>query len=183
MGSEETTSLRQFPLGWFASGLAPKDYQVRIDRTEHYSGKASGFITCKAEKPSGFGTLMQVFKADNYRGKRLRMTGYVKTEDVATWAGLWMRVDGPGGAILAFDNMQDRPIRGTIGWEEYEVVLDVPSNGVNISFGLLLAGQGKAWADDFAFEEVGEDVPVTDLKNRIREMPEEPVNLGFEDLG
>ena len=44
-------------------------------------------------------------------------------------------------------------------------------------------GPGKAWADDFRFEEVGEDVPVTDLKNKIREMPDEPVNLGFEDLG
>ena len=54
---------------------------------------------------------------------------------------------------------------------------------IEISFGLLLAGKGKAWADDFDFEEVGEDVAVTDLKGKIREMPEEPVNLGFEDLG
>jgi hypothetical protein len=179
--SGQTSGLQQFPSGWFASGSAPKEYEVRIDRTEHYSGKASGFITCKTDQPTGFGTLMQVFKADKFHGKRVRMTGYVKTEDVATWAGLWMRVDGPAGAILAFDNMQDRPIRGTIGWEEYEVVLDVPANSVNISFGLLLAGRGKAWADDFAFEEVGTDVAVTDLKGKIRGMPGEPVNLGFED--
>ena len=181
MDSEQTSSLRQFPSGWFASGSAPKEYEVRIDRNEHYSGKASGFITCKIDQPTGFGTLMQVFKADNYHGKRVRMTGYVKTEDVETWAGLWMRVDGPGGVILAFDNMQDRPIRGTIGWEEYEVVLDVPDNGVNVSFGVLLAGKGKAWADDFAFEEVGKDIDVTDLKKKITDMPAEPGNLGFEN--
>lgn len=181
MESEQTSSLRQYPAGWFASGSAPKEYEVRIDRTEHYSGKASGFITCKTDQPTGFGTMMQVFKADRHHGKRLRLTGYVKTDDVKTWAGLWMRVDGPGGAILAFDNMQDRPIRGTLGWEQYEIVLDVPENGVNISFGLLLAGQGRAWVDDFAFEEVGDDVEVTDLKKKIKDMPHEPVNLGFED--
>jgi hypothetical protein len=181
MNSEQTSSLQQFPSGWFASGSAPKDYEVRIDRSEHYSGKASGFITCKTDQPTGFGTLMQVFKADSYHGKRLRMTGYVKADDVATWAGIWMRVDGPGGANLAFDNMQDRPIRGTIGWEEYEVVLDIPDNAVNISFGVLLAGKGRVWADDFAFQEVGPDVAVTDLRKKIKDMPSEPMNLGFED--
>jgi hypothetical protein len=183
MVSEQAASLRQFPLGWFASGSAPKDYEARIDREEHYSGAASGFIASRSDRPSGFGTLMQVFKADNYRGKRVRMTGYLKVEGVETWAGLWMRVDGPGGAILAFDNMQDRPVKGTIGWEQYEVVLDIPPNGVNVSFGVLLAGRGRAWADDFAFEIVGDDVPVTDLKKKIKDMPAEPVNLGFEDLG
>jgi hypothetical protein len=181
MDSEQAQTFRQFPAGWFTSGSSPKDYEVRIDRTQHYSGKASGYIGNKDDDPKGFGTLMQVFKADMYRGKRLKMTGYVKTEEVETWAGLWMRVDGPGGAILAFDNMQDRPIRGTIGWEEYEIVLDVPENGVNVSFGILLAGRGKAWADDFAFQTVGMDVPVTDMKGKLKAMPVEPSNLGFED--
>ena len=174
MESEQSRTLRQFPSGWFASGSSPKDYEVRIDRSEHYTGGASGYVANKADDPKGFGTLMQVFKADKYHGKRLMMTGYVKTEEVETWAGLWMRVDGPGGAILAMDNMQDRPIRGTIGWEEYEVVLDVPENSVNISFGVLLAGKGRVWADDFAFRTVGHDVPVSDLKGKMKPMPPEP---------
>ena len=124
---------------------------------------------------------MQVFRADRHRGERLRMSAYVKTKDVEAWAGLWMRVDGPGGGILSFDNMQDRPVRGTIGWEQYEVVLDVPETSVHIAFGVLLAGKGKVWVDDFEFEVVGPDTPVTDLKSRVTEMPLEPGNLGFEE--
>jgi hypothetical protein len=181
MYSEQQSAFRQFPAGWFASGSSPKDYEVRLDRSEHHSGKASGAITSVSETPTGFGTLMQVFKADNYRGKRLRMTGYAKTKDVESWAGLWMRVDGPGGTALAFDNMQDRPLTGSLGWEEYEIVLDVPETGTNISFGVLLAGKGRVWVDDFAFEIVGKDTPSTDLRGKMREMPLEPANLSFED--
>jgi hypothetical protein len=181
MNSGPQSAFRQYPSGWFASGSSPGDYEVRLDRVERHSGEASGSIVCRSEKPTGFGTLMQVFKADKYRSKRVRMTAYVKTEKVEAWSGIWMRVDGPGGAVVAFDNMQDRPLSGTIAWEQYEIVLDVPENGLNISFGLLLAGQGTVWADDFAFEVVGKDTPVTDLKSKIQEMPLEPRNLGFED--
>src|SRR5215471_16702910 len=53
-----------------------------------------------------------------------RISAMVRTAD-AQWAGLWMRVD-KGPNMVAFDNMQNRSIKGTSGWQEYEVVLDVP---------------------------------------------------------
>ena len=181
MNQGPQSGFTKYPSGWFASGSSPGDYEVRLDRTEHHSGEASGSITCRSDKPTGFGTLMQVFRADKYHGKRLRLTAYVKTRDVETWAGIWMRVDDSDGAVAAFDNMQDRPLRGTLDWEQYEIVLDVPDKAQNISFGVLLAGKGTAWADDFDFEVVDKKTPVTDLKQRIQEMPLEPGNLDFED--
>ncbi len=36
-----------------------------------------------------------------------------------------MRVD-KGPKMLAFDNMQDRPIKGASNWQRYAVVLEVP---------------------------------------------------------
>jgi hypothetical protein len=54
---------------------------------------------------------MQVFRADDYRGKRLRLSGYVKAEKIDQWAGLWMRIDGEN-KTLGFDNMENRGIRG-----------------------------------------------------------------------
>jgi hypothetical protein len=40
----------------------------------------------------------------------------VRSEGIADWAALWMRVDGPErGVSLAFDNPGDRKIRGTAG--------------------------------------------------------------------
>ena len=79
-----------------------------------------------------------------------------------------MRVDGPEeGKSLRFDNMQSRPIKGTTDWHQYEVVLDVPSESVNIAFGILLYGKGQAWLSDVQFDEVGLEVAVTS-----REYPE-----------
>ena len=37
-----------------------------------------------------------------------------------SWAGLWMRVD-KGKDMVAFDNMQDRPIKGTTDWQRYYI--------------------------------------------------------------
>ncbi|KAB2352595.1 hypothetical protein [Actinomadura rudentiformis] len=44
--------------------------------------------------------------------------------------------------MLAFDNMGDRPVRGTADWQRYEVVLDVPRAAVNVAYGVLLVGAG-----------------------------------------
>ena len=45
-------------------------------------------------------------------GKRVRMTGLVKSENVASWAGLWLRVDQSGSQQpLSFDNMGDSRIK------------------------------------------------------------------------
>jgi hypothetical protein len=71
-----------------------------------------------------------------------------------------MRVDGPQG-VLAFDNMQSRPIKGTADWKRCDVVLDVSSDASAIAFGLLLAGPGQVWFDDLHIEAVDSTVPVT----------------------
>lgn len=105
---------------------------------------------------------MQSFRADLYVTQRLRMTAYAKSEAVEDWAGLWMRVDGPKpNKSLSFDNMQGRPIKGTTEWQEYQIVLEVPIESVNIAFGILLSGTGQVWVDDFRFEAVNQDIAVT----------------------
>jgi hypothetical protein len=63
---------------------------------------------------------MQMFKADLYRSKRHQLSAYIRAEGIEDWAGLWMRVDGPDGETSAFDNMERRPIKGTIDWRRYQ---------------------------------------------------------------
>jgi len=63
------------------------------------------------------------------------------------FAGLWWRADGEAG-VLAFDNMQAREIKGDTDWKEYEVVLEIPEKTININFGVILPGDGKAWFVD-----------------------------------
>lgn len=169
----------EVPRGWFVAGSHPREYHASVDRERMRSGKASAHFESAGLKTGGFGTLMQQFKAGEFRGKRVRLSGDVRANDVKDWAGLWMRVDGPGGEALAFDNMQDRPIKGTTNWTKYEIVLDVPAQAEEIAFGLLLTGRGDTWIDDLRFDVVSRDIPVTGQSSATK-LPAAPVNLDFE---
>ena len=160
----------QAPKGWGLAGSRPGDYQTGLE--DRGPGKVA-FIRSKAPTAEGFGTLMQAVGATPYRGKRLRLSALLKTDD-ARRAQMWMRVDGATRSqVLAFDNMNSRPIVGTTGWKRYEVVLDVPADAVAVAYGFFLAGSGKVSADEFRLETVGTDVPVTDTFR--------PRNLSFEE--
>jgi len=172
---------------WFLTGAGGGNFRAHVDTSIFHSGTASGSVQAMgAAGPSESGVLMQQFLAEEYRGKRLRMSAYIKSENVENWAALWMRVDGRQ-SILAFDNMQDRPIKGTHDWQKYNNVLDVPEKGMAIAFGILLSGQkGRVWFDDVQFETVGPEVSVTGRTNDEMErdltasIPRGPANLDFE---
>jgi RNA polymerase sigma factor (sigma-70 family) len=152
---------KQGTTGWFLSGSRPLDYEEGIDHNVKPSGESSAYLKSKLSATGGFGILMQMFDADDYRGKRVQLLGYVKSESVEPWAGLLMRVDGPNGYLLSFDNMENRPIVGTSDWQQYAVVLDVPENAAQIAFGILLAGKGQIWLSNGEFAIVGGNIPTT----------------------
>ena len=123
------------PAGWFRAGSHPTSYEMGVDPKGSCSGEACGFIKGRGAQPEGFGTLMQMIDAAEYRGKRVRFSAHVKAAGIVNWAGLWMRVDGAPSAgspmppMLGFDNMNDRPIKGTADWTRHDVVLDLPGGG------------------------------------------------------
>lgn len=170
------------PIGWFSAGSKPKSYEMGIDKGSGQDGKNAATIKSIDKKIDGFGTLMQQSKPGKFLGKRVRMTGFVKSENVLNWAGIWLRVDETGSKQpLSFDNMSDRPIKGTTDWTKYEIVLDVPSNASLIAYGALLGGTGQIWFDNISFEVVGDDIPTTgSVKGKKSATQDEPINLDFE---
>src|SRR5205823_2575777 len=96
------------PPGWGAAASAtPAPFTWGIDKTNHRGGEASAYIRRLSSVPlSGFATITQTIKADAYRGKRVRWSGWVAHQGVfgGFGGGLWMRVDGPG-VTPSFDNM------------------------------------------------------------------------------
>lgn len=180
------------PVGWQrAPSNSSNGYSIIVDTNIKHGGKASAAIKFTCGDENGFGSLSQVISADEYRGKRVRLSGWLKTENTNA-AGLWMRVDG-NRRLLGFDNMLNRAVKGTTDWKRYEVVLDVPSEAVNIFFGTIVDGKGQVWVDDVNLEIVGNNVPPTnqlspeqmrlDDSNRNPKNSDikQPVNLGFEN--
>lgn len=170
------------PHGWLKAGSHPAEYEVGIDSSTYHGGHASGYVKAITKDLHGFGTLMQMTGPGEYLGKRVRLSAFVKAQMVTDWAGLWMRVDGPVEGnqpkFLAFDNMQGRPIKGTIDWTRVEIVLDVPAEATDIAFGILLSRDGQVWLDDLKFDVVPTSVPVTGSSGV--QTTTAPSNLDFE---
>ncbi len=165
--------------GWFLAGSNPESYEIGTVKDAERNSTVAFLKSKKAV--DGFGTIMQSFNPTTYLGKRVRLSGYIKSKDVKSWAGMWFRIDGPDKEnALAFDNMQKRPITGTTGWKKYEIVLDAPDNSVGFAFGVLQAGPGEVWLDDLKFEVVDKSVPLTNILEK-GSAPSGPQNLDFEE--
>lgn len=152
--------------GWFLMGSKYDSYEIGASEEKHNNNSV---YYIKSIKPvtEGFGTISKRMPPGDYTGERVRLTGNIKTADIDGYVGMWMRVDGPEthetGKSLSFDNMNNRPIKGTNDWKKYEIVLDVPGSSIEIFYGVLVSGNGQVWISDLSFETVGNDVPATDM--------------------
>ena len=177
-----------YAAGWSGS-TANGQYEIGVDSGAR-NGTAAGYLLSVTMNPT-FATMHQRIRADDYRGRRLRLSAWVRHRMVES-AGLWMRVDG-FGKILAFDNMSRRPVRDSWGWHYVSVVLDVDSAAVGIALGVLMTGRGELVVDDMVLEVVGSNVPVTaqfltpftsgdsaTTAAAYEVAPRSPVNLDFE---
>jgi hypothetical protein len=180
------------PEYWHMAGSATGKYQAVI---EDAGPDGKNIVTIKSidERIKGFSTLMQICKPGKFAGKRVRMKGWMKTKDVESWAGFWLRID----INLGFDNMHEgknnREIKGTTDWKEYAIVLDVPDSAVNLAYGALLNGTGQIWFKNLSFEVVDTTVATTGREPKRATTPkdiaaynrmtrvsmDEPTNLEF----
>jgi hypothetical protein len=174
------TEKDDLPAPWFRTGtVAPQNKcQAFVDKARDAAFDKNLVIHCDGSA-SGFVTIMQQIAADDYRGKRVRFAAQVHGEGIVTWAGLWMRVDGDQGKVLAFDNMQDRPLKGSFGWKPASVVLDVAPDAKVIAFGMIQGGDGTMYTGNVTMETVGNDVAATSVPGTIMVNAKKPANLSF----
>ncbi len=163
--------------GWFKTGSKAKSYEVGLNSAASKTGKKCAYIKSVEENINGFGALMQRCDAKNYLGKRVKMTAYIKAENVKNWSGMWLRVDSKySKKSLSFDNMRDRPIKGTTDWVKCEIILNVPKESSTLNYGVLLNGEGEVFFDRVSFEILG------DITAEVKiNVPEKPANIDFEE--
>jgi len=159
----ETRSALGQPTGWNMGG---DGYELAVDSVSPHSGRYSlrtqwRGSSAYAEDSRKFATASQLFPVARAAGRRLRLTGYIRSERITVgFAGLWMRVDGPPGTpVLAFDNMGTRGVRGTTPWTRHVIELPVDSGASAVYIGVLHPGDGTAWFDSIAVEVFGDPMP------------------------
>jgi SagB-type dehydrogenase family enzyme len=139
-------------LNWEIYGSS--DYSITIDSVIMQKGKYAATIEYNGTSPA-YGALAYTIP-ESYQGKKITLSGYVKTENVTDgWAGLWMRID----PSIAFSNMQKKGIKGTSEWQQYKITLKLnPYKTKQIVVGGLLVGKGKMWLDNLQIQIDGKDI-------------------------
>jgi hypothetical protein len=155
-----------WPPGWFDSrgfvdGVSTPLTLAHVAAAEVPGGRCLD-VTARGVRPEQFGSVMQRCPAAHLRGRRLRFTGLLASEDVGGMAGLWIRADGRAGPVF-FDNMSGRPIRGTTRWARYAIETTIPPATEWLNYGLLLLGNGRLRAADLHVQVIEPNGDWTDL--------------------
>lgn len=118
-----------------------------------YGDLNSGHIYSKIKNPSRSGTVgyYSVKVIPSYYGKNGNFDIELKGKNIEGWAGLWIHTSDGNRKIMGFDNMSDRPIKGTTTWRKYKNKIYIPQGAKYISFGVLLQGEGRVDFRNFNF--------------------------------
>jgi hypothetical protein len=184
VATNDTNRVLPLPRGWVVTSHTDlKNYRAGLDP----SARGMALIESKLARESGvdlsdnYAVLMQSIVADAYRGGKAKLTASIRTEDADTGT-LWMRVDRAPGSAIRFDNMMKRsgegPLKGTRGWAQRTIVLEVPDEATSIHYGFFLQGYGRVWARDFQLESVSSDIETTECRAHLPK----PTNLDFSAL-
>jgi hypothetical protein len=115
------------------------------------------------------GYVSQVFSAVPYRGKNIKFSARIKTENCNDRCGLVLMVQGPFNANITIATISNDSVSATSDWCEIKRVLPVPETAYSICIWLQLNGGGKGYFADVKVEEAAADEPVTNkgpgLKN------------------
>jgi hypothetical protein len=130
------------PTGWaaFAEGT------VFADSLVVHSGRWSARLERDGRSEETW-ALMSAATSEARKGSFITLRGYLKTEDVSEFCGLYLRLDGQAG-MLGADNMYQRQLKGTHDWAEYTIALPYSAETRKVTFGAVLDGTGKVWVDD-----------------------------------
>jgi C-terminal processing protease CtpA/Prc len=103
--------------GW--SGGPPETQFA--DSVAVHGGRYAGRIERDSESDGQFSTFTMSLPV-TFSGRTLELRGWLRTEGVTGFAGLWLREDDRNGSVQ-FDNMQSRNLSGSTEWTEYRITL------------------------------------------------------------
>jgi len=162
------------PVKWFATGEQNFELcDAGVDAKMFASGQPNLSIACKVPVRV---FLRQAPVGPPYWGKRVRFSGWIKTENVVPRSEalpVGASVSSAQGAALyiaATDTrgpVHNAVVTGTTPWTYRELVIDIapgtnaPGDAKFIPMGLVLNGTGQVWVRDLKFEEVPRDTPLT----------------------
>lgn len=157
------TQVDNIPIGWSKSGTNAEEFVVQLDREASYSGNNSTAIRSIDKDAQGNGqlTVFQFSSAADYRGKRLKVSIYLKGNIHKGQFGVWFQTfdDKQNTLERVFTSFTETDTVST--WTESSVVIDINKNVENILYGIYVDGRGEYWMDYVTIDTVSNDTPLS----------------------
>lgn len=156
--SAATGEDRPLPGGWrLIPFVAANQYRIGLDREIRHGGKSAAFLESHDVDwdKNQYARLEQTLDATKYRGKRLRLSAFLKSKDVAKRAFLAANVPNPWQDLSDFATHKPL-LEGTTDWKRYEIEFNVVHYAKQIEIRVELHGSGRVWVDDLRLEVLGD---------------------------
>lgn len=133
----------------------PSEYKADTVKKGCHSGSRCGLLIAPTVRSAGYGSVLQTFSAEAYRGKTVRLRAWLRLQqaNAADQGRLWLRT-GQAGDTLSAENLLDhldyRQVRST-EWTPLEIVRRVDDNAEELAIGVMNLGTGKVLIDDLSF--------------------------------
>jgi len=176
-GFESTKSNQALPDKWGTFSLN-KGYKVTSDSLVKHSGRRSMRMELSDTTGASRYACISATIPAIYEGKKIELRAWVKLEHVSDFMGLMLRIDNEDNDVLAFENLQQKRIKGSKDWALYSVKLNLPKDAVTIFAGPILAGTGKLWIDDVEMLIDGKDLSVANKKANYVAPQKSPFRYG-----
>ncbi len=93
--------------------------------------------------------MFQSIRADDYRGKRVRLEAHLKTSGVPEGASIFLDEISKEGYTL-FVSKDPLHSAGAVDWQPYSLVIDVPANARALTLGVMVKNAGDLWLSDLS---------------------------------
>ena len=143
------------------SHTAPK-YSAAFDPNEMHGGHPAMCVSSTTATRSQWTSYNRYDRfPTKYLGHQIRLTAWMKCDNVIVDGGSWIRVLGPDDQYISGEVAPARrPLKRTIDWKQYSITAYVPPNAMAVGVGFVLDGTGKMWVDlDSVQCEVVDDEP------------------------
>jgi RNA polymerase sigma factor (sigma-70 family) len=145
---------------WLANPIQI-DYSAGVDKDVRRGTEPASVIRSLTPKPRG-AAMTKTLDAAPYLGKRIRLSGWIKSKDVEAACGMSLCVYDDKNHAISQDDLGGRWVYGTSDWTRYDIVEDVREDATKILIMDYLRGPGTVWFDGVELAVVGMDVPVND---------------------
>jgi len=95
----------------------PDAYELGLDSKVRHGGEHSAFIKAKASPDISYAFLVQTVRADEYRGKRIRLSGQSKTDNSKQFGMVFIAAKRSSEA--AFSTCCYESVPNSAGWRRY----------------------------------------------------------------